>query len=128
MLWQVGTNIPGQFRKAKNRAYSPTKTRTKSKYQSLMNLGRYRIEKRGKFFKFCLSNSKYLTMGKEVLLRSQIGKDFFKHIEKHVPTIDAFLDYRIRVTELRKLGKYPDVWYQNEIEATDLILKVLSEN
>jgi hypothetical protein len=93
-----------------------------------MNLGRIRIEKSGKFFKFCLSNSKYLTMGKEVLLRSQIGKDFFKHKEKHVPTIDAFLDYRIRVTELRKLGKYPDVWYQNEIEATDLILKVLSEN
>lgn len=61
-------------------------------------------------------------------MRSQIGKDFLKHIEKHVPTIDAFLDYRIRVTELRKLGKYPDVWYQNEIEATDLILKVLSEN
>lgn len=91
-----------------------------------MGLGRNRIEKTSKFFKFCLSNSKYLTLGKEVLLRSQIGKDFFKHKDKHVPTIDAFLDYRIRICELRKLKKFPDAWYQNEIEATDIILMALS--
>jgi len=93
-----------------------------------MNLGRNRIEKTSRFFKFCLLNSKYLTLGKEVLLRSQICKDFLKHKDKHVPTIDAFLDYRIRVSELRKLKKFPDAWYQNEIEATDLILTVLSES
>ena len=69
-----------------------------------------------------------MIVSKQVLLRSKIGKDFLNNSNNYIPTLDAFLDYRNRISKLRDSKQFPDQWYKNEIEATDLILKFLSES
>ena len=39
-----------------------------------------------------------------------------------LPTIDVLLDWRSQLDKLKKEGKYPKEWYENEIKATDELL------
>lgn len=62
----------------------------------------------------------------EKLNKSQTGRDFLKLKKPTDPNIDEMLDWRNKLNELRKLKKYPDEWYQFEIDAVDEIILFLN--
>jgi hypothetical protein len=66
-------------------------------------------------------------MNKEILSKSLTGRDFLRLKNPKDPNIDEMLDWRNRLNELRKSKKYPDEWYQFEIDAVDEILNFLKE-
>ena len=66
-------------------------------------------------------------MNEEILLKSLTGRDFLRLKRPTEPGIDEILDWRNQLNILRKLKKYPDEWYQNEIDACDEIIKFLNE-
>lgn len=66
-------------------------------------------------------------MNEEILLKSLTGRDFLRLKRPTDPGIDEILDWRNQLNVLRKLKKYPDEWYQNEINACDEIIKFLNE-
>ena len=65
-------------------------------------------------------------MNRQLLENSTVGKDFLSHDEH--PDLDVLLDYRLRLTEMRKEKEYPDVFYTNEIAATDEVIRILNDS
>ena len=64
-------------------------------------------------------------MKTEILNKSFIGSGFLKKKNINL-TVDEMLDCRKRVEHLRETKSYPDEWYQQEIDAIDEIIRIIS--
>lgn len=71
-------------------------------------------------------------MTKNKLSITVVGKDFLKVYDRggKQPKIDSFLDYRNAVSMKRDLNKstrkMEDKWFEQELEAIDEIIKILT--
>lgn len=45
---------------------------------------------------------------------------------RYLPTVDELLDFRSHTNRQKALGEYPADWFDNEIKAIDLLIKLRS--
>ena len=68
-----------------------------------------------------------MNLDTNILNNSVVGKDVIK--QKYVPAdINIWLDYRNRIDEIKKEGKYPPNYIYGELQAIDHILEYLSKH